>query len=167
VPIQPPRYSIDNWVRNQSWQVVDEQSAPDILKAYQFLKTTRPSSLDYIRSSSGLRTLVHSHIWVVLGSQVFGRNVLTESGKIKSVEPGGRNATGNPFSVWQDYIGKAYAERLEAVCLIKVFSRKNYRCGLARRPLPRVASRQRSPDGYPEFCCHNTRGVERDQKTSA
>jgi hypothetical protein len=142
------RYSIDNWVRNQSWQVVDKQSPPDILKAYQFLKKTCPSSLDYIRSSSGLRALVHSHIWVVLGSQVFGRNVWAESRESKNVGPEGRNTTSNPFSAWQDYIGKAYMERIEAVCLTKVSPRKNYRHGPARRPLPRVASRQRSPDGY-------------------
>jgi hypothetical protein len=141
------RYSIDNWVRNQSWQVIDEQSPPDILKAYQFLKTTCPSSHDYITSSSSLRTVVHSHIWVVLGSQIFGRNVWAELGESKSVGPEGRNTSSNPFSAWQDYIGKAYIETLEAVCLIKVSSRKNYRCGPARRSLPRVASRQCSPDG--------------------
>ena len=111
-------------------------------------KKTCPSSLDYIRSSSGLRALVHSHIWVVLGSQVFGRNVWAESRESKSVGPEGRNATSNPFSAWQDYIGKAYTERIEAVCLTKVSPRKNYRRGPARRPLPRVASRQRSLDGY-------------------
>jgi len=84
----------------------------------------------------------------VLGSQVFGRNVWAESRESKSVGPEGRNATSNPFSAWQDYIGKAYTERIEAVCLTKVSPRKNYRRGPARRPLPRVASRQRSLDGY-------------------
>lgn len=112
------RYSIDNWVRNQSWRVVGEQSQSTNLKSYQFLKTTCRYYLDYIESPSELRTLVHSYIWHVLGSQVFGANVWAESGEYID-GPDGRN-TSNPLSSWQAHIGTNYLNRLETIYLTKV-----------------------------------------------
>jgi hypothetical protein len=102
------RYTIEHWVRNQTWQLARNRSIP---KNFNLLEDTTPYPVFYTSSQSGMQLLIDARIWQYLTEFVFGRDLWADGGNDDVHIKKNRRA----YGTFKDILGRQTPEYLKTM----------------------------------------------------